>query len=269
MTASPKETTSGEVVEIITRTSTIFNQPRVSINGAGKDCQISVRQSLGDGQGFGPETVVFTGKDFSREKFEKQGGVESEKSAYLDPAPPEKLVRPAQVVAAETLARYVHRYQRYGDHSYTRHLEHVCRMLTLFGFTEEGDPDLHAAGWLHDAQEDQACPFALVEQECGAEVAELVRCVTNGPGKNRHERHTNTYPKLRANRRAVILKLADRIANVVCSIKGGGRKLIMYRKEYRRFKEALCLPDEPETALMWAELDNLLGGQPQIHQKMI
>ena len=267
---------NGKIVEIIVRTSTTANQPRVSINAAGKDCQVSIRHSLGRGEGYSTEDVVFTGEDFSREEFERQGGVKNEEIHQLAPTPSEmieKLVieaeqppkrprRLTQVNAAEELGRYVHGNQKYGDRPYTYHLEHVCRTLTRFGFIEMDNPDLHAAAWLHDASEDQECPPILIEHTCGWEVAKLVWCVTDGPGKNRRERHAKTYLKIKANRRSVVLKLADRIANVVNSIEMGGSLLKMYRKEYREFKKALYLPDEPEMAAMWTELDTLLGEKP-------
>lgn len=268
-----------EIIEIITRTSTDFNQRRVHINSVGEDCQISLRRTPIGGGDFGLEEVIFTGPNFSREKFERTGGAESERTLRLAHTPAqlmEKLVEAevpqttattaAHVALARDLARYLHRNQLYGNHHkvpYTEHLERVGRVLTLFGFAEEHDPDLHAARWLHDACEDQAFPIDLVEALFGPVVRDLVWRVTDEPGKNRRERHAATYPKLRANRRAVILKLADRIANVVNSIENADPQLDMYRKEYPKFKEALYAPSDGQAiALMWAELDALLGDRP-------
>lgn len=85
------------------------------------------------------------------------------------------------------------------------------------------------------------------------DIANLVYAVTNEQGRNRAERHLKTYPKIKVyGRKAIILKLADRIANVQM----GGDMVKAYRKEYVDFKNALCQDkDDP----MWLYLDKLLS----------
>jgi len=61
------------------------------------------------------------------------------------------------------------------------------------------------------------------------------------PGKNRKIRNATIYPKIAViGERAVILKLADRIANVVYSLKTGNRdKFMMYKGEFLFFHQGL------------------------------
>jgi hypothetical protein len=89
--------------------------------------------------------------------------------------------------------------------------------------------------------------------------------VTNEPGHNRAARHAATYPKVRSEPDAIILKLADRISNVEASLATfrddqdvqASSFFHMYRKEYPGFREALYT-ESPFTEPMWARLDSLL-----------
>lgn len=140
-----------------------------------------------------------------------------------------------------------HGDQTYGALPYRIHLEAVEDVLRRFGVSEnsEGGRALLAAAWLHDVVEDTYDDVAKgiedIKAEFGEDVAELVYAVTSEPGKNRRERATKTYPKIAANRLAVLLKLADRIANVEHGLSSGrGQGLVdMYRKEHAGFREAL------------------------------
>jgi guanosine-3',5'-bis(diphosphate) 3'-pyrophosphohydrolase len=155
---------------------------------------------------------------------------------------------------ARNFALMAHRNQRYSDQPYSVHLEHVVAVLHRYDIN---NPEIIAAAWLHDVIEDtEVSPRAM--QQFGSYVAHLVWCVTNQPGANRRERNAGTYPKIRSNRHAILVKLADRIANAECSHKGGG-KLDMYRKEYAGFRDALYFTDHVEAADMWARLDELLA----------
>lgn len=160
--------------------------------------------------------------------------------------------------------------QRYCGLPYTHHLSEVVEVLEQFGWTrviggclepaknldryEEAD-EMRVAGWLHDSVEDTYTKLKEIEELFGDRVAELVGAVTNEPGANRKIRAALTYPKIRACKGAVGLKLADRIANV----KRMGAQFKMYQKEYEDFKRALYSPGEYED--MWAHLDKLMKGE--------
>lgn len=160
-------------------------------------------------------------------------------------------------------AEAAHAGQLYAEEvTYTHHLECVVEVLKRFGFT---DPVMISAGYMHDCVEDTTRSYNDIKTRFGEEVAELVYAVTNELGRNRKERNEKTYPKIRGNRGATALKLADRIANVEYSLANGGKD-DMYAKEYPGFKAALCVPSQdwieglPDSAIdrMWTTLDRLL-----------
>lgn len=167
------------------------------------------------------------------------------------------------VEAAEALAYLAHAGQRYGDppddRPYDGHCQDVVEVLVSFGHK---DPELLAAGWLHDALEDTDLDPAKVERQCGPRVLALVRAVTDSLGVTRAERKAATLPRIReAGRDAVAIKLADRIANVSeCLRTSDTRRLDMYRAEGQAFHRALY---DTKDGLypMWVELRSLLGSR--------
>lgn len=155
----------------------------------------------------------------------------------------------------QIFALEAHDGQRYGDHPYIDHLADVVRVLRRFGFF---DDDLMTAAWLHDSVEDAGVLLADIATQFGDDVAALVYAVTDGEGKNRRERKTESYRKMAERPRAIILKLADRIANVESSIQNNGGLLQMYRKEHSMFVEKLQALSPPESRDMWEYLAKLL-----------
>lgn len=153
---------------------------------------------------------------------------------------------------ASIYAGIKHQYQKYDDYPYTYHLNKVFEILKRF---DTDDEELLAAAWLHDSVEDTDATVDEIRLLFGDSIADLVWRVTDEPGKNRKERHANTYPKIKASDRAVKLKLADRIANVEKSIESSDKLLGMYRKEFDGFKSALYTPGLHEE--MWTYLENL------------
>ena len=155
-------------------------------------------------------------------------------------------------MSPRAFAERAHRDQQYGEHPYVHHLAAVVAVLERFAV---GDPDLLAAGWLHDVLEDTPTTRAELEAAFGARVAELVWAVTDEPGANRRERKAATLPKTRSVPGATQVKLADRIANAEAS--RGTSMQGMYRKELGAFEAALRVPGEHEP--MWDHLRSVLG----------
>jgi (p)ppGpp synthase/HD superfamily hydrolase len=115
------------------------------------------------------------------------------------------------------------------------------------------------AAWLHDSLEDTALTRGEVESRFGSGVAELVWRVTDEPGASRKERKVATYQKTRQTEASVILKLADRIANVEAAIANHSVLLRMYSREQADFKNALQPASASHLAArMWSHLDQLL-----------
>lgn len=162
---------------------------------------------------------------------------------------------------AQDFAVAAHGPQMYGDRPYLYHLQKVAEVLDRF---DQADHASLVAALLHDTLEDTATSYSDIFKAFGPEVAELVYAVTDELGRNRAERHAKTYPKIAVMPKAVTLKLADRIANVEHSVvmdKDGRlithtNQFSMYKKEHRKFREALCAhgPDA-----MWAHLEALVA----------
>lgn len=133
---------------------------------------------------------------------------------------------------------------------YHKHLDDVVDILKRFGFSGV----YIIAGYLHDIIEDTALSYNKVKKYFGFEAAEMVYCVTDELGRDRKEKHAKTLPKTASNPKAIILKLADRIAN----IEHGG-KVDMYVEEYEEFKSYLYENSPIEAAPMWDHLEKILN----------
>jgi guanosine-3',5'-bis(diphosphate) 3'-pyrophosphohydrolase len=152
---------------------------------------------------------------------------------------------------ARMVAVKAHSNQSYDEiFPYEKHLDDVVEVLEKFGFAGK----FIVAGFLHDSVEDDGISYNDIKKHFGVEVAEMVYCVTDEIGRNRKEKKEKTLPKTASNPDAIILKLADRIAN----IQHGG-KVDMYLKEYQEFKGALYLNTPQDGKAMWEHLDSLLG----------
>tara|TARA_R110000782_G_scaffold54693_2_gene115735 strand:+ start:1234 stop:1743 length:510 start_codon:yes stop_codon:yes gene_type:complete len=156
-----------------------------------------------------------------------------------------KIYKEARMVGVKA-----HSNQSYDEiFPYEKHLDDVVDVLERFGFSGK----YIVAGFLHDSIEDDGISYNDINKYFGKEIAEMVYCVTDEMGRNRREKKEKTLPKTASNPDAIILKLADRIAN----IEHGG-KIDMYAKEYQEFKGALFLNTPLDGKKMWDYLDILL-----------
>ena len=157
------------------------------------------------------------------------------------------------LAAARKFAIEAHGNQWYGVLPYEEHLRSVERTLLRFGVTDE---TVLAAGWLHDVMEDTCITYGALVTRFGMGVASLVDAVTEEPGANRKERAIKTYTRIRRyGAPAVILKVADRIANTEASIQSRDRHLKMYREEFPAFSTALFASGECDA--MWEYLRSI------------
>ena len=146
-----------------------------------------------------------------------------------------------------------HGNQTYEGLPYFYHLEEVVDILIEFGFTQDA---YMMAGYCHDILEDCPISYNDIKENFGLEVAEIVYCVTDELGRNRKERKLKTYPKIATNRKAIIVKLADRIANM----RNTGSMLDMYKKEHSEFKSALHFANHSDNKIqkMWNALEEMI-----------
>jgi (p)ppGpp synthase/HD superfamily hydrolase len=172
-----------------------------------------------------------------------------------------KMEKDKKILAAKAHALAVSRHvsQKHGRTPYVRHLALVVSKLKDFVPASDDEfYELIAAAWLHDVVEDTKTTIEEIKMEFGDRVAELVWAVTDEAGRNRMEKKRRTYPKIRATRRATLIKLCDRLANVEMS-RAEPRFFAMYKGEHDEFKAALFDPSDLENRPLWEALDVLLG----------
>lgn len=150
------------------------------------------------------------------------------------------------------VATLAHQYQTYDIFPYTKHLKDVVRILEQHGFVN----DYIIAGILHDVIEDCNVSYSKIKRAFGLNVAEMVYAVTDPKGRTRKEKKKLAYDDIRAYPKSIIIKLADRIANIENSIIQGKKdKLKMYVKESDQFKLEL-FPATPEGGMsLWKALE--------------
>jgi guanosine-3',5'-bis(diphosphate) 3'-pyrophosphohydrolase len=160
------------------------------------------------------------------------------------------------IQGARSFAIEMHGGQLYGDRPYSFHLDQVAEIASSYGHQAE------TLAFLHDTVEDTSATLDEVRERFGSFIADCVALLTDQPGENRKERKAKTYAKLAEvndeRQLALIVKAADRLANVrACVADGNERLLSVYRGEHEVFKLAafragLC--DE-----LWGELGSLLS----------
>ena len=171
------------------------------------------------------------------------------------------------LLEAKKFSLEAHKGDVYGGYPYGKHLNDVYNVLVSFGIFDEF---VLVISWLHDTIEDTQIVYEDVKDEFGCEVADVTYLVTDKRGRNRKERHQNTYPELAKNQYARLVKIADRIANITNSMHDIQEKFVMYEKEHPYFKETLQAEmDESDKyheieIKMWEHLDKLIEIGPFI-----
>jgi (p)ppGpp synthase/HD superfamily hydrolase len=154
------------------------------------------------------------------------------------------------------IAEKAHNNQSYDSiYPYMYHIKEVVRIAQELEFNK----DIQVACALHVVLEDSDVSYNDLKKSFNKEIAEIVYAVTDELGRNRKERKEKTYPKIKANWKAIAVKLCDRIANIEHSIASNSRFKDLYVKEHIEFKENLLTFETVEnTKLGWAYLDNLI-----------
>ena len=144
-----------------------------------------------------------------------------------------------RTIQARNLAIEKHKNQKYGQHSYIVHLTNVVNVLLHFGTKLEEDVLLMSA-WLHDIIEDTNIDQNFIKNTFGEEVNEIVQLVTNQNNLSitKEDNKRKTFERIITNQNAIIVKLADRIANVEFSLLHGNLdKIANYKKEQEVINE--------------------------------
>jgi (p)ppGpp synthase/HD superfamily hydrolase len=164
-------------------------------------------------------------------------------------------------INARDFAATAHGEQKYGTAPYVVHLDEVARIVS----SVDPHEDAAAVAYLHDVLEDTSVTAETVEGNFGTFVRLCVEIVTDPPGATRKERKALLHERLKAvpesHYLALIVKAADRLANVRSSARDNPGLLSMYRKEHAAFKDAAFRPGLCDE--LWAEMERHLH-QPQI-----
>jgi len=156
---------------------------------------------------------------------------------------------------ARNFAIEVHGDQKYGNHPYVFHLDAVANIVINYGEIAM------IIAYLHDVLEDTVTTKATIENKFGKFVANCVELITDEAGYNRKERKAKTYKKIKkANNKynvALVVKTADRLANILsCSIKNKSL-LKMYLQEQSDFKTAVYRDNLCDR--LWQRIDDILN----------
>ena len=149
--------------------------------------------------------------------------------------------------------------QTYGDQPYgTRHLDAVAATAVAFGFGN--DEDVMLACQAHDVLEDTANTVADMRNAGFPErVCSIVERLSDPAGMSRAEAKKLSLPRIAADRKAIIVKCCDRLANGISSRANHPTKFARYCAEYPDFRKYLRSEDDVEMAPFWACLDSLFG----------
>lgn len=163
---------------------------------------------------------------------------------------------PPSPAEARSFALAAHGDQKYGERPYAYHLDRVAALAVPYG------DDAVVIAYLHDTVEDTTVTLAEVESRFGEHVAGCVALLTDVPGPNRKARKELTYARLAEVHgpleTALIVKAADRLANVRACVEDGKEELwAVYRDEHPHFRAAAYRPKKCEP--LWTELDVLFS----------
>jgi guanosine-3',5'-bis(diphosphate) 3'-pyrophosphohydrolase len=120
------------------------------------------------------------------------------------------------ILRAAAFAAERHRDQRRKGKDASPYINHPLALARLLADEcREHDPKVLVAALLHDTVEDTATTFAEIEQLFGAEVAAIVREVTDDKSLPKAERKRLQVERAaHASRAARLVKLADKICNL-------------------------------------------------------
>ena len=136
-----------------------------------------------------------------------------------------------------------HNGQWYGKNPYMFHLKSVSDVALDCDYTDES---ILMSCLLHDIIEDTEVTYKDIKEKFGEEVAEIVYCVTDELGRNRKERKSKTYKKIRNNPKSIVVKLCDRISNItesMGSVNYNLKLMNMYLDEHNDFVNGISNED--------------------------
>jgi len=159
-------------------------------------------------------------------------------------------------------ALYYHKEagKSYSGYDYKLHIDGVLNVARKYIhlLPEKDHLQVYLAICYHDVIEDCGQSYNTVKDEVGEEAADIVYNVTNELGRNRREKVSKTFPKIKACIKSTFVKLCDRIGNVRFSYYIGDSTGMFkrYIKENPEFYKELHNSSHPFQP-MWDELMKL------------
>jgi guanosine-3',5'-bis(diphosphate) 3'-pyrophosphohydrolase len=155
---------------------------------------------------------------------------------------------------ARDFAINAHGEQKYGKHPYHVHLDSVAEISSEYGETAQ------IIAYIHDVVEDTAVRLDDIESQFGKFVADCVAILTDEPGETRVERKTKTNLKLEKVpvdlHIALIVKTADRVANMWACVSDSNYKLLnIYKEENNSFKQSVYRKNLCER--LWRDINKI------------
>lgn len=157
-----------------------------------------------------------------------------------------------EISAARRFARKAHGDQRYGSFPYIFHLDKVAEILRPYS------GKARVLGYLHDVLEDTSTSEKDIHKNFGAHMAHCCHLISDPDGETRAERKAKLHATLASvaaeDAIVLIVKAADRLANVRHCLMGENRKLMaMYQAEHADFRAAAYRPGLCDP--IWIQLD--------------
>lgn len=169
----------------------------------------------------------------------------------------------SQILFVREWATFAHQDQKYGDKPYIHHLEEVHGIIGIEHETDLLSFDAIQRAricFLHDVIEDTDVTVELLQRCFGKHVARQVDLISDKPGVNRKARKAALYDVLNFlgpnDYDALLVKAADRLANIRASHAGNPGLLKMYREEHPQFVDAVHRHGLLTNA--WVEMAELL-----------
>jgi (p)ppGpp synthase/HD superfamily hydrolase len=147
------------------------------------------------------------------------------------------------VARARALALRAHGDQRYGEQPYVKHLDDVAELCAPYGETAA------ALAYLHDVLEDTEVGRQAIVEQFDENLAWQVEQLTDPAGENRARRKHLLHARLSEFRQGepreatvLIVKTADRLANLLACDEQKPHMRGLYRREHEAFRAAVFRP---------------------------
>lgn len=153
--------------------------------------------------------------------------------------------------------------KQHGDQKYDKgmpyivHLVGVSNIASRFGYHVD-DIELgykvHVVALGHDLLEDTKTKYRNLVDLFGEEIAEAIYALTDEKGRNREEKNAKTWPEIRKNMIASIVKPCDRIFNLETSLANNSHQLKRYISEHTTLRSVLY---SEKNDAVWKYMDSL------------